>query len=70
MSGLGIPGTFFLFSGITFAGGFIFICFMKEAQGATPEQLKTLFIPLDKQSDEDNFETTNDIAYGITNTSV
>jgi hypothetical protein len=41
---------------------------MKEAQGATPEQLKTLFIPLDKQSDEDNFETTNDIAYGITNT--
>jgi len=45
---LGAAGTFFLFSGITFLGGFVLLFTIKEAKGASAEELKNLFIPKDK----------------------
>jgi len=35
IDGLGVAGTFFLFSGITFLGGFVLIFLMREAKGAS-----------------------------------
>lgn len=49
IKGLGNAGTFFLFSGVTFIGGFVLILFLKEAKGATPEELRNLFIPKSKK---------------------
>ena len=46
-SGFGNQGTFWLFSGLTFAGAIIFIITIKETKGLNDDQIKHLFVPED-----------------------
>ena len=52
-NGLGNVGTFWLFSGLTIMGAFIFMITIKETKGLTDEEIKVLFIPkeLKKQTE-------------------
>jgi hypothetical protein len=45
MKGLGTPGTFFMFSGITYLGGIIFLFLLKETKGVPADQLAKLYLP-------------------------
>jgi len=43
---------------------------MKEAKGASPEELKNLFIPKSQQNDKEvTYAETRAVAYGAANTS-
>ena len=44
-TGLGNVGTFWLFSGLTLAGAFIFMVTIRETKGLTDEEIKALFVP-------------------------
>ena len=46
-TGLGNVGTFWLFSGLTLVGAFIFMCIIKETKGLTDDEIKNLFVPED-----------------------
>ena len=45
MKRLGTPGTFFMFSGITYLGGIIFLFLLKETKGVPADQLSKLYLP-------------------------
>ena len=46
-TGLGNAGTFWLFSGLTLCGFFVFMCTIKETKGLTDDEIKNLFVPED-----------------------
>ena len=43
LNGLGQEATFYIFSGFCFAGGFLFIFYMKEVTGLSKEEQQSLY---------------------------
>ena len=43
LNGLGQEATFYIFSGFCFAGGFLFIFYMKEVKGLSKEEQQNLY---------------------------
>jgi len=58
MTSLGTAGTFFLFSGITYVGGIIFVFMLKETKGVPAEEMPKLYLPKKKEEESEEINDT------------